>query len=73
MKMAYGEPADKIVAEAKEGAYDLIVVGSRGLGPLGQLLFGSVSARVVKTAPCSVLVAGQDLTERVEPTTIPTA
>jgi nucleotide-binding universal stress UspA family protein len=51
-----GDPADEIVNAAKEGGYDLIVVGHRGLSPVRAFLLGSVSDRVVVHAPCSVLV-----------------
>jgi nucleotide-binding universal stress UspA family protein len=67
MKIEYGEPAAEIVGEVKRGQYDLIVVGSRGLGPLGRLLLGSVSTEVLRAAPCPVLVAGAELSERIEP------
>ena len=67
MKTAHGDPVEEILREAESGAYDLVVVGSRGLGPVGRLLLGSVSERLVRTAPCPVLVAGEDLTERHEP------
>jgi nucleotide-binding universal stress UspA family protein len=67
MKIEYGEPAAEIVDEVKRGHYDLIVVGSRGLGPLGRLLLGSVSTEVLRAAPCPVLVAGAELSERIEP------
>lgn len=67
MKTDHGEPAAQIVAEAKSGGYDLIVVGSRGLGPVGRLALGSVSNEVLRDAPCPVLVAGKETTERVEP------
>jgi len=52
-----GDPANEIVQAAKEGRYDLIVVGHRGLSPIKIFLLGSVSSRVVTHAPCSVLVA----------------
>jgi nucleotide-binding universal stress UspA family protein len=68
MKMDDGDPAEQIVAEAKTGGHDLVVVGSRGLGPVGRLLLGSVSTEVVDRSPCPVLVAGADVTERIEPT-----
>lgn len=43
------------LAEASEGM-DLLVLGSRGYGPLRRLLLGSVSARIARDAPCPVLV-----------------
>ncbi len=35
---------------------DLIIMGSRGLTNLATLIVGSVTSRVLQTAPCSVLV-----------------
>ena len=51
-----GDPADVIVSVAEEEESDLVVMGSRGLGTLGGLLTGSVSAAVLKSAPCPVLL-----------------
>ena len=68
MKMDAGDPAEQIVAEATTGGYDVVVVGSRGHGTLGRLVLGSVSTEVVAGAPCPVLVAGAEMTERIEPT-----
>lgn len=51
-----GEPAEEIVEMARLEAFELIVIGSRGLSPLKELLLGSVSNRVVHTAHCPVLV-----------------
>jgi nucleotide-binding universal stress UspA family protein len=51
-----GDPADEIVSAAKEGGYNLIIVGHRGLSPVKAFLLGSVSDRIVSHAPCSVLV-----------------
>lgn len=50
-----GDPAQQIVALAKEWKADLIVVGSHGRGFWGRLI-GSVSDAVVHHAPCSVIV-----------------
>jgi len=55
-KLLQGRPADKIVETAKEGVFDLIVIGSRGLGGIKELLLGSVSDRVADKAPCPVLI-----------------
>lgn len=49
-----GPPA-KVLAGACEGV-DLLVAGSRGYGPVTRLLVGSVSTRLIETAPCPVLV-----------------
>lgn len=55
--LEHGRPGSTIVRIAGEQAADLIVVGSRGLGPWSALLLGSVSTEVVDHAPCPVLVA----------------
>ncbi|MEV4420234.1 universal stress protein [Patulibacter sp. NPDC049589] len=49
-----GDPAGAI-AEASAGE-DLLVLGSRGYGPLRRVLLGSVSSRLVRDAACGVLV-----------------
>lgn len=51
-----GNPGYKIAEVAKEGEYDLIVIGSRGLDTLSRVMLGSVSNRVVNKAETSVLV-----------------
>jgi nucleotide-binding universal stress UspA family protein len=51
-----GPPARIILEVARSRKPDLIVLGSRGLGPVGQILLGSVSFRVVQEAPCPVLL-----------------
>ena len=54
-KFEHGDPYKKIVKTAREGDFDLIIMGSRGLG--GRISFqGSVSSRVIDEAPCPVLV-----------------
>jgi nucleotide-binding universal stress UspA family protein len=46
----------EVCALAAELDADLVVVGSRDLGPVGRLTDGSVSERVVCLAACPVLV-----------------
>jgi nucleotide-binding universal stress UspA family protein len=67
MKEGAGDPAEQIVAEATAGGYDFVVVGSRGRGPVRRIFLGSVSTKVVANAPCPVLVAGADVTHRIDP------
>jgi len=54
--LAQGDPASTIVETAKKERADVVVVGSRGLGRLAELLLGSVSYKVVMHAPCTVIV-----------------
>ncbi|RJS83529.1 universal stress protein [Candidatus Bathyarchaeota archaeon] len=49
-------PSRALVNIAKNENFDLIVVGSRGLGSAASFLLGSVSKSVVSQAPCDVLV-----------------
>jgi nucleotide-binding universal stress UspA family protein len=49
-----GDPADEL-AEHSAGL-DLLVMGSRGYGPLRSVLTGGVSGRVMRSAQCPVIV-----------------
>ena len=51
-----GDPAQEICKKAKEGKYELIVLGNRGHGMFTELLTGSVSLKVVQHAHCPVLI-----------------
>lgn len=52
----YGHPATVICKVAEYEGYDLIVVGSRGLGAVKGLFMGSISSKVAHLAPCPVLI-----------------
>jgi nucleotide-binding universal stress UspA family protein len=49
-------PARALRNTAERENFDLIVVGSRGLGSKASILLGSVSRQVVANAECNVLV-----------------
>ncbi len=51
-----GHTVHEIVKAAREGEFNLIVMGARGLSRIKEIILGSVSEGVVRNAPCPVLV-----------------
>ena len=51
-----GDVADALMHVARVHDAELIVVGTRGLGMRKRLVVGSVSTKLVREAPCDVLV-----------------
>ena len=51
-----GVPWHAIVEEAKHGGHDIIILGTHGRTGLKHAFLGSVAERVVRHAPCSVMV-----------------
>jgi len=49
------EPAEDIIAVAQEVSADFIVIGLRRRSPVGKLILGSNSQRILLEAPCPVL------------------
>lgn len=54
--VAFGNPSREILKKAKIESYDVIIMGSRGLGKIPGLLMGSVSNKVCSGATCPVIV-----------------
>jgi len=54
-RLEHGNPDEVITETAKLGEFDIIVIGSRGLGRRDFAL-GSVSSRVAENATCPVLI-----------------
>ena len=59
-----GDPPDRILELAQLRDVDLIVVGSRGLGPIAGTLLGSVSREVLHHADRPVLIAARRVARR---------
>ena len=55
-RASQGTPFVEIVRYAKENNVDLIVLGTHGRGAIAHMLLGSVAEKVVRKAPCPVLV-----------------
>ena len=51
-----GAPDEAIVEYARDAHVDLIVIGTHGREGVAHLLMGSVAEKVVRSAPCPVLV-----------------
>jgi nucleotide-binding universal stress UspA family protein len=49
-----GDPAERL-SDAGNGA-DLLVLGARGYGPHHHVMVGSVSSKLMRSAPCPVLI-----------------
>ena len=55
-KVVQGRPFVEIVRYAKDNEIDMIVIGTHGRFPIAHMLLGSVAEKVVRKAPCPVLV-----------------
>lgn len=51
-----GSPSQEIVKYALGEKIDLIIMGTHGRNPIAHMLMGSVAEKVVRKAPCPVLV-----------------
>lgn len=56
VKILHGEPGPTIVEYVNEQGADLVIIGSRGLNSLQEMVLGSVSHKVVKRVKAPVLV-----------------
>jgi len=54
--VAVGEEPECIARYAAERASDLVVMGTRGMGTISNMLVGSVSTRVIHLSPVPVLL-----------------
>jgi nucleotide-binding universal stress UspA family protein len=64
MDVLVGDPADGIVAASQ--TVDLLIMGSRGLGPKRAVLLGSVSRKVAERSACPVVILPRGTSEKTE-------
>ena len=55
-KILYGEEATQIVSYAKKKNFNIIVIGSRGIGSVKEIFLGSTSHNVLHKSPIPVLI-----------------
>jgi len=63
--VVHGVPFQEILDTAKARQVDLIIMGTHGRTGLSHVLLGSVAEKVVRSAPCPVLVARQPTPDAV--------
>jgi nucleotide-binding universal stress UspA family protein len=56
LEVRVGQPAEEIIAAARDSKCDSIVLSTRGLTGLDRYLIGSVADRVARLAPCPVVL-----------------
>ena len=56
LEIRVGQPAQEIIAAARESKSDCILLSTRGLTGLDRILIGSVADRVARLAPCAVVL-----------------
>jgi len=55
-QILHGEAPEEIVSYANSNSFDLVVVGSRGLNGLQEMVLGSVSHKVAKRVKAPVMI-----------------
>ncbi|OLS03230.1 universal stress protein [Tissierella creatinophila] len=55
-KLKAGDPAEVIIEETEKEDYELVVMGSRGLGTFSRTMLGSVSHKVLNHVDTNVLI-----------------
>jgi nucleotide-binding universal stress UspA family protein len=56
-KVVDGEPVSSLIDAARDGGYDLLVMGNRGMTGVARFLrLGSVPNKVSHHLPCSLLI-----------------
>jgi nucleotide-binding universal stress UspA family protein len=71
-KIVSTQPAENVLlAEASTGRHDLIVIGSRGRGPIRSWLLGSVGRTMLRRSPLPVVVVGSRSARAVAPDAAP--
>jgi nucleotide-binding universal stress UspA family protein len=70
-RLCEGLLAAEVATESE--AADLLVIGSRGLGPLGRVVLGAATGRILHAAVCPVLVVPRRAAEWLDDALVPLA
>ena len=56
VEMVHGSPGPEIIKFANTQQVDLVIIGSRGLNSLQEMVLGSVSHKVMKRVACPAMI-----------------
>lgn len=56
VEMIHGDPGPEIIKYANSQNIDLVIIGSRGLNSLQEMVLGSVSHKVMKRVQCPAMI-----------------
>lgn len=56
IKIVHGTPSEKVAEVANSGEYQAVILGTRGLNSLQEIVLGSVSHKVAKHAQIPVII-----------------
>jgi universal stress protein E len=59
-KMGFGTPWQEICRQVLIEDHDLVVIGTRGLGQISRILFGSTGVKLLRNCPCPVWITRPD-------------
>jgi universal stress protein E len=59
-KLTFGRPWEEICRQVLAEGHDLVVVGTRDLGRVGRILFGSTGTKLLRFCPCPVWITRPD-------------
>jgi nucleotide-binding universal stress UspA family protein len=59
-KFVFGTPWEEICRQVQNDNHDLVIVGTRDLGYVGRIFFGSTAMKLLRHCPCPVWVARPD-------------
>ncbi len=62
-----GHPFVEIVRHARDSETDLIIMGTHGRGAIAHMMLGSVAEKVLRKAPCPVLIVRHPEHEFIHP------
>jgi universal stress protein E len=59
-KLGFGTPWEEICHQVLDDQHDLVVIGTRNLGQIGRILFGSTGVKLLRNCPCPVWITRPD-------------